>query len=61
MLWVLIRRLGTSDESHNICFHGEKRKYFSYVSMKMYVVGTHEKRLNEPLLMSTSTYVFVEK
>ena len=34
---------------------------FSYFSTKTYVVGTHLKRLVEALLMSTTTYVFVEK
>ena len=35
---------------------GISGKYFSYFSMKTYVVGTHQKRLIEGLLMSTCTY-----
>ena len=29
--------------------------------METYVVGTHQKRLAKAILMSTTTYVFVEK
>ena len=34
---------------------------FFYFSMKMYVVGVHQKHLGEALLMSSTTYVFMEK
>ena len=32
--------------------------YFSYFSTKIYIVGTHEKRLGEALLMSTYNIYF---
>ena len=32
--------------------------YFSYFSMKIYVVGTHKKRLAEALLMSNYNICF---
>ena len=34
---------------------------FSYFLMKTYVVDSRLKQLDEALLMSTTTYVFVEK
>ena len=38
----------------NICINLNFHDYiFSYSSVKTYVVGTHQKRLNEALLMST--------
>ena len=36
----------------------KKRSYFSYSSMKTYVVGTHQKCLGEALLMSTHNICF---
>ena len=36
----------------------DKSGYFSYFSMKTYVVGTHEKRITEALLMSTHNICF---
>ena len=35
--------------------------YFLYFSTKIHVVSTDQKRINEALLTSTTTYVFVEK
>ena len=35
-----------------VLFSTEKYLYFSYFSMKTYVMGTHEKRFAEVLLMS---------
>ena len=40
------------------CFSAEKCSYFSYISMKTYVVGTHWKRLSEALPMSTHIICF---
>ena len=40
---------------------GVSYRYFSYFSMKTYVVGTHYKHLSEAFLMSTHSHVFVEK
>ena len=44
-------------------FSTKKYRYFSYFSMKTYVVGIHLKRLAKALQMSTgsTTYVFVEE
>ena len=42
--------------THNIGFCGER--YFSYFSTKTYVVGTHQKPLDEALLMSTHNICF---
>ena len=39
-------------------FSIQKYWYFSYFSTNTYVVGTHQKRLREALLMST--HIFVE-
>ena len=36
----------------------QKYYYFSYFSTKTYVVGTHNKRLGEALLMSTHNICF---
>ena len=39
-------------------FAVKKYRYFSYLSKKKYVVGTHQKRLSEALLMSTHNIRF---
>ena len=42
------------------CFFSiQKYFYFSYFSMKTYVMGTHKKRLAEALLMSTHNICFL--
>ena len=40
---------------------GYPQNFFSYFYIKQYNVGTHWKRLVEVLLMTATTYVFVEK
>ena len=41
-----------------VLFSTKKYLYFSYYSTKIYVVGTHQKRLAEALLMSTHNICF---
>ena len=48
--------IGMVEEEHLMIILG----YFSYFSIKTYIVGPHWKRLDEALRMSTATYVFTE-
>ena len=54
-------RKGHEQTAHNSRSERVSGQYFSYFSMKTYFVGTHQKRLCEALLMSTTIYVFVKK
>ena len=52
---ILVACIIASDKAN---FSIEKYWYFSYFSIKTYVVGTHQKRLAKALLMSTHSICF---
>ena len=52
-----------SEKNDKIALNKSTQQYwhFSYFSMKIYVVGTHQKHLTEALLKSPQHNVFMKK